>query len=89
MRGRCDQDGFSLKVPRNREDKPSKRINLSSEFMPEQTAVTKVDFVTKGRVRQFLQRDGRRWDLIYMGILVSKWEQRSHESQAKDSETAV
>ncbi len=29
----------------------------------------KAGFVTEGRVRQFFQRDGRRWDFTYMGIL--------------------
>ncbi len=42
----------------------------------------KAGFVTEGRVHQFFQREGRRWNLIYMGILKSEWEQQSHESQA-------
>ncbi len=36
----------------------------------------KVGFVEEGRLRQFLNRDGRRWDLIYMGILREEWEAR-------------
>ncbi len=36
----------------------------------------KVGFVTEGRVRQCFQRDGRGWDLIYMGILRSEWEHK-------------
>ena len=34
----------------------------------------KVGFVNEGRVRQFLKREGKRWDLIYYGILRSEWE---------------
>lgn len=34
----------------------------------------KAGFVVEGRARQFLNRDGRRWDLIYMGILREEWE---------------
>ncbi len=41
----------------------------------------KAGFVTEGRERQCLSRDGRRWDQIFMGSLKSEWEQRSHESQ--------
>jgi RimJ/RimL family protein N-acetyltransferase len=33
----------------------------------------KVGFVMEGRARQFLHREGRRWDLIYMGILREEW----------------
>jgi len=36
----------------------------------------KVGFVVEGRLRRFLNRDGRRWDLIYMGILREEWEMR-------------
>jgi hypothetical protein len=31
-------------------------------------------FFVEGRMRQFLRRDGQRWDLIYMGILRLEWE---------------
>ncbi len=34
----------------------------------------KVGFVVEGRARQFLHRDGQRWDLIFMGILREEWE---------------
>jgi RimJ/RimL family protein N-acetyltransferase len=34
----------------------------------------KVGFVVEGQARQYLNRDGRRWDLIYMGILREEWE---------------
>lgn len=33
----------------------------------------KVGFVHEGRERQFLNRDGRRWDLIFMGITREEW----------------
>ena len=33
----------------------------------------KVGFVHEGRVRQLLLREGRRWDLIYMGITRQDW----------------
>jgi len=35
----------------------------------------KAGFVVEGRERQVLHRDGRRWDMIYMGILRKEWEQ--------------
>jgi len=33
----------------------------------------KVGFVHEGRAREFLYREGRRWDLIFMGILREEW----------------
>jgi RimJ/RimL family protein N-acetyltransferase len=33
----------------------------------------KAGFVHEGRVRGYLYRDGRRWDLIFMGILREEW----------------
>ena len=33
----------------------------------------KAGFVTEGRQRQALQRNGRAWDVIYMGILREEW----------------
>jgi RimJ/RimL family protein N-acetyltransferase len=33
----------------------------------------KVGFKVEGRARQLLNRDGRRWDLIFMGILREEW----------------
>jgi RimJ/RimL family protein N-acetyltransferase len=36
----------------------------------------KAGFVIEGCARQFLQRDGRRWDIIFMGILREEWESR-------------
>ncbi len=37
----------------------------------------KAGFTAEGRVREALHRDGRRWDLIFMGILKSEWEKQS------------
>jgi RimJ/RimL family protein N-acetyltransferase len=37
----------------------------------------KVGFVIEGRERQFLRRAGRRWDMIFMGILRAEWEARN------------
>jgi RimJ/RimL family protein N-acetyltransferase len=34
----------------------------------------KAGFTVEGRQRQVLHRDGRRWDVIYMGILREEWE---------------
>ncbi len=33
----------------------------------------KAGFVEEGRQRGMLQRDGRRWDFVYMGILREEW----------------
>ena len=33
----------------------------------------KVGFVHEGRIREVLQRDGKRWDFLYMGILREEW----------------
>jgi RimJ/RimL family protein N-acetyltransferase len=33
----------------------------------------KLGFVEEGRAREFLQRDGRRWDMVFMGLLRSEW----------------
>jgi RimJ/RimL family protein N-acetyltransferase len=35
----------------------------------------KAGFRREGRLRQFVRRDGRRWDLLYMGILREEWVQ--------------
>ena len=33
----------------------------------------KAGFRHEGRQRQYLNRDGRRWDIVYMGILREEW----------------
>jgi RimJ/RimL family protein N-acetyltransferase len=39
-----------------------------------QRSYEKVGFVLEGRVRDELNRNGRRWDGLYMGILREEWE---------------
>ncbi len=39
----------------------------------------KVGFKHEGRQRQVLNRNGKRWDLIYMGILRDEWEAGSEQ----------
>jgi RimJ/RimL family protein N-acetyltransferase len=34
----------------------------------------KAGFVVEGRLRKWLNREGRRWDMIHMGILREEWE---------------
>lgn len=36
----------------------------------------KAGFRLEGRQRQFIQREGRRWDILYMGILREEWMER-------------
>lgn len=39
----------------------------------------KVGFKEEGKERQALERDGKRWDMIFMGILKSDWESLSQK----------
>lgn len=48
----------------------------------------KSGFTVEGRAREFLLRDGRRWDLIYMGILKSEWLARNAAGGAEPSVSA-
>jgi RimJ/RimL family protein N-acetyltransferase len=41
----------------------------------------KVGFKIEGRERKFLERDGKRWDLLYMGILRHEWQAQYRESE--------
>jgi RimJ/RimL family protein N-acetyltransferase len=34
----------------------------------------KAGFTVEGRARRYLNRNGRRWDIVYMGILRQEWE---------------
>jgi RimJ/RimL family protein N-acetyltransferase len=34
----------------------------------------KAGFTAEGRVRRYLNRTGRRWDIVYMGILRQEWD---------------
>jgi RimJ/RimL family protein N-acetyltransferase len=52
------------------------RVSLSV-FAYNQRAINsyhKVGFIEEGRARQFLNRDGQRYDLLFMGILRAEWE---------------
>jgi len=40
----------------------------------------KCGFLDEGRMRQCLNRDGRRWDMIFMGILREEWEKGNSRS---------
>lgn len=39
----------------------------------------KVGFVIEGHEREFLRRAGRRWDMVFMGILREEWEKKNNE----------
>lgn len=39
----------------------------------------KVGFCHEGRQRGALLRDGKRWDIHYMGILAEEWKERNHD----------
>lgn len=38
----------------------------------------KVGFHHEGRLRGVLLRDGKRWDMLYMGILAEDWKEKTH-----------
>ena len=40
----------------------------------------KCGFRHEGRIRQFLNKEGRRWDLLFMGILREEWMESSGEA---------
>jgi len=42
----------------------------------------KVGFCHEGRLRKFLNREGRRWDLLFMGILREEWLQIQNGKQS-------
>jgi RimJ/RimL family protein N-acetyltransferase len=52
-----------------------RRVSLDTfEYNPRAIrSYEKVGFVHEGRARNFLYREGRRWDLIFMGILREEW----------------
>ena len=54
------------------------RLSLSVfEYNPRAIrSYEKVGFVIEGSARQFLNRDGQRYDMIFMGILREEWERR-------------
>jgi RimJ/RimL family protein N-acetyltransferase len=52
------------------------RVNLNVfEYNPRAfRSYEKVGFQVEGRERQWMAREGKRWDIIYMGILRREWE---------------
>jgi RimJ/RimL family protein N-acetyltransferase len=52
-----------------------RRVSLDTfEYNPRAIrSYEKAGFVHEGRAREYLLREGRRWDLIYMGILREEW----------------
>ncbi len=53
-----------------------RRVSLNVfEYNPRAVrSYEKAGFVVEGRRRQALNRDGRRWDIIHMGILHDEWQ---------------
>jgi len=51
------------------------RISLTVfEYNPRaRRSYEKLGFKEEGRARKFLNRDGQRWDMIYMGLLHDEW----------------
>jgi RimJ/RimL family protein N-acetyltransferase len=62
-----------------------KRVSLTVfEYNPRAIrAYEKAGFQHEGRARQALNRDGRRWDLLFMGILREEWEERQQKGEAR------
>lgn len=56
-----------------------RRVSLDTfEYNPRAIrSYEKAGFVHEGRARKFLLREGRRWDLLFMGILREEWIARS------------
>lgn len=52
------------------------RVSLNVfEYNPRAIHVyEKMGFIHEGRMRQFVNREGRRWDFLYMGITCQEWE---------------
>jgi RimJ/RimL family protein N-acetyltransferase len=52
-----------------------RRVSLSVfEYNPRAIrSYEKAGFRHEGRLRQFLSREGRRWDMLFMGILRAEW----------------
>jgi RimJ/RimL family protein N-acetyltransferase len=52
-----------------------RRVSLDTfEYNPRAIrSYEKAGFVHEGRVRKFLLREGRRWDMLFMGILREEW----------------
>ncbi len=52
-----------------------RRVSLTTfEYNPRAVgSYEKAGFVHEGQARRFLLREGRRWDLLFMGILREEW----------------
>ncbi len=52
-----------------------RRVSLNTfEYNPRAIrSYEKTGFIHEGKVRDFLDREGERWDLVYMGILREEW----------------
>jgi RimJ/RimL family protein N-acetyltransferase len=59
------------------------RVSLNAfEYNPRAIHLyEKTGFTVEGRTREFLNRDGRRWDMIFMGILQEEWQAHNAENQ--------
>ena len=58
------------------------RINLNVFEYNERAVKSylKCGFIVEGRTRKAMLREGRRWDMIFMGILKSEWELANPQS---------
>jgi RimJ/RimL family protein N-acetyltransferase len=58
------------------------RVSLSVfEYNPRGIrSYEKCGFSHEGRIRGFIHREGKRWDLLFMGILRKEWEARHSET---------
>jgi RimJ/RimL family protein N-acetyltransferase len=67
------------------------RVSLSVyEYNPRAIrSYEKAGFVHEGRLRQAIQREGRRWDLLYMGILRGEWERGATTSTSRSTSTST
>jgi RimJ/RimL family protein N-acetyltransferase len=57
------------------------RVNLNVFEYNERAikSYLKCGFVEEGRARKAMLREGERWDIVFMGILKSEWEERKRE----------
>jgi RimJ/RimL family protein N-acetyltransferase len=64
-----------------------RRVTLSVfEYNPRAIhSYEKAGFRHEGRVRGALLRDGKRWDIFYMGILYEEWMEKNHEHLTEKS----
>ncbi len=56
-------------------------LNVYEYNVRAQRSYQKAGFVVEGHARQVLNRDGQRWDLVYMGLLKEEWEKQHYESK--------